>query len=70
VTASDRERQRLEKLTQLLRETHVTEADARREERTGQQAAYREELGLRPVKLERNPKFLLRRRPCVNQEPS
>jgi hypothetical protein len=48
MTASDRERARLEKLTALLRENHVTPEAARREAKSGPGAARREELAKRP----------------------
>lgn len=48
MSASDHERKRLEMLAAMLRENHVTRQDARKEARTGPQAAYREELASRP----------------------
>ena len=41
---SDRERRRLEKLEELKRENGISVEAARREERTGALAAYREEM--------------------------
>jgi hypothetical protein len=47
---SDRERNRLEKLAQLLRENGIGVESARREARTGPRAAREEELRRRPRK--------------------
>lgn len=44
MSGSDRERMRLEKLEELKRENGIGEDSARREERSGPYAAYREEL--------------------------
>jgi len=46
---SDRERKQLEKLEELKRENGVCVEAARREERTGSLAAYREEMRRRPT---------------------
>ena len=51
MTASDRERQRILKLRQMLRENHETLADARKEERTGPAHARAEEMRRRPWKI-------------------
>lgn len=48
MTASDRERARLEKLEALKAENHITPEDARREDGCGPRSARREELAARP----------------------
>ncbi len=48
MSESDHHRHRLEKLRQLLIETHVTPEDARKEARSGPREARAEELRRRP----------------------
>jgi hypothetical protein len=48
MTASDDERYRIQKLRAILRENHVTPEDARKEDRSGPEAARREEWARRP----------------------
>jgi hypothetical protein len=48
MSASDHERRCLKRLEAILRECHVTERDARKEERSGPVWARREEWARRP----------------------
>lgn len=56
---SERERMRLEKLEEILRENGVSVESARREERVGPLAAYREEWRRRPWKIRKEKKHVL-----------
>lgn len=61
MNASDRERLRLEKLDAILRENGVSVESARREERAGPLAAYREDLLRRKAWKSRQPEVLSER---------